>query len=94
MPPPLAAAVLSAPPFPLLLLLYLSFPLLMLLLQYHLPASYDVLPLMARMTGGLVQQQQGGAVVLLSLQWHVPRELKQQAKGEEGCAVYCVFVCV
>jgi hypothetical protein len=50
------------------------------LLQYNLPASYDVLPLMARMTAGLVAHKKKSAVALLSLQWHVPRELKQQAK--------------
>lgn len=50
-------------------------------LQYSLPSSYDVLPLMARMAAGLVAQGKGSAVALLSLQWHVPQELKQQAKG-------------
>lgn len=50
------------------------------LLQYNLPASYDVLPLMARMTAGLVQHKKNTAVALVSLQWHVPRELEQQAK--------------
>lgn len=51
--------------------------------QYNLPASYDVLPLMARMTAGLVQHKKNTAVALVSLQWHVPRELKQQAKGRD-----------
>jgi hypothetical protein len=51
-------------------------------LQYNLPASYDVLPLMARMTGGLVSHRKKEAVALLSLQWHVPREVKQPVKGE------------
>jgi hypothetical protein len=50
--------------------------------QYNLPASYDVLPLMARMTARLVSHKKNTAVALLSLQWHVPRELKQQAKGK------------
>jgi len=51
--------------------------------QYNLPASYDVLPLMARMTAGLVQHKKNTAVALVSLQWHVPRELEQQAKGRD-----------
>eukprot|EP00878_Enallax_costatus_P034901 GHUV01038844.1.p1 GENE.GHUV01038844.1~~GHUV01038844.1.p1 ORF type:complete len:430 (+),score=127.81 GHUV01038844.1:269-1558(+) len=50
-------------------------------LQYNLPATYGVLPLMARMSGGVVEQQSGAAVVLLTVQYHVPREIKQQVKG-------------
>lgn len=65
----------------LLLALLLLVLALLLLLQYNLPASYDVLPLMVRMTAGLVAHRKSSAVALLSLQWHVPRELKQQAKG-------------
>jgi hypothetical protein len=53
-------------------------------LQYNLPASYDVLPLMARMTAGLVAHKKAEAVALLSLQWHVPREVKQPVKGKLG----------
>lgn len=54
--------------------------------QYNLPASFDVLPVMARMAVGLVQHRKNTAVALLSLQWHVPREFKQQAKGGLLCA--------
>jgi hypothetical protein len=69
-------------------------PLLLLLLlllrltatQYSLPASFDVLPLMARMTAGVVQRATKGAaaVVLITLHWQVPRELRLPPKGEEA----------
>jgi hypothetical protein len=52
--------------------------------QYSLPASYNVQPLMARMTAGLVQHGRGAAVVLVTLQWHVPRELRLAPKGAAG----------
>jgi hypothetical protein len=66
--------------------------------QYKLPASYDVLPLMARMTARLVSHKKNTAVALLSLQWHVPRELKQQAKGKPHTvsrtgAMECACMC-
>lgn len=52
-------------------------------LQYNLPATYSVLPLMARVSGGVVEQQGGAAVALLTVQYHVPREVQQAMQGKQ-----------
>eukprot|EP00775_Hariotina_reticulata_P010746 gene10746-10902_t len=48
------------------------------LLQYSLPATFEVIPLLVRITGGFVEHKNGAAVALVTVQWHVPREVKQQ----------------
>lgn len=52
------------------------------LLQYSLPPTYGTLPLMARLAAGWVEQKQGVAVALLTVQYHIPREFQLAAKGE------------
>lgn len=58
------------------------------LLQYNLPATFEVMPLLVRITGGFVEHKNGAAVALVTVQWHVPREVKQQPAGE-GVAGSC-----
>eukprot|EP00879_Flechtneria_rotunda_P026706 GHRR01028526.1.p1 GENE.GHRR01028526.1~~GHRR01028526.1.p1 ORF type:complete len:252 (+),score=71.46 GHRR01028526.1:975-1730(+) len=50
------------------------------LLQYHLPATFSVLPLLVRMTGGHVEQKNGAGVALLTVQYQLPREFELLAK--------------
>lgn len=69
-------------------------------LQYYLPATFGVLPLMARMSGGVVEQTSGAAVVLLTVQYHVPREIKQTITGDfflllvQGIWTFVVALCL
>jgi hypothetical protein len=64
------------------------------LLQYTLPNTFDVIPLLVHITGGFVQHKKSEAVALVTVQWHVPRELKQQPAGEGRMTACCLVLII